>query len=270
MSAPEAPGQERDQEKVTTFTPMMWALLSDDERYAEYVRVREALSASRPSSRNLVAEVREIVKRDLRDSECVTAIENWCDSFLSASRPSVPESGKQPLKLIDALLSVPLEVYVMRDGKRHDVAISERWVDHFGPRLQIELEADPIPSSLSSPTEPNTKESSSSPLIAEAEKLLANIRAALTWTPPPGPPDPPKPRQCPHGHSLTWISPRFAICDGTDLLLLWELVPANGLGRSSSVKAITEPAALHLAHRVRDARALLTVLGSHTAKAEQP
>jgi hypothetical protein len=34
----------RPSEAITTYTPIMWAALTDDQRYEEYIRVRTALA----------------------------------------------------------------------------------------------------------------------------------------------------------------------------------------------------------------------------------
>lgn len=80
--------------------------------------------------------------------------------------------------------------------------------------------------------------------------------AALAYQPPPGPPDPPKPQTCPHGHALVWISPQVALCDGQDWELLWELVPARAC-HGASVRAVVLPAA-----RIERLEAALRELGA--------
>jgi hypothetical protein len=44
-------------EPVTTYTPMLWAVLTEEERYQEYIRVRQALSRIRQLPRYVVEEV---------------------------------------------------------------------------------------------------------------------------------------------------------------------------------------------------------------------
>ena len=39
----EAGPQEAREEAITTYTPLLWASMTDDQRWAEYVRVRSAL-----------------------------------------------------------------------------------------------------------------------------------------------------------------------------------------------------------------------------------
>ena len=52
-----------EKERVTTYTPILWATLSEDERYAEYIRVRTALAQARTEKKALAFLEREGYRR---------------------------------------------------------------------------------------------------------------------------------------------------------------------------------------------------------------
>lgn len=43
------------EERITTYTPMLWVSMSDDERYGEYIRVKQKVLALEALGRPLVA-----------------------------------------------------------------------------------------------------------------------------------------------------------------------------------------------------------------------
>lgn len=89
--------------------------------------------------------------------------------------------------------------------------------------------------------------------LAKRDATIAELRGALTFTPPPGPPDLPKPSRCIHGHAVTWITNRTAIClESTDLACIWMLVPGS-VTAPSRLETILNPEARAFAYQIKDA-----------------
>jgi len=61
---PEAPDRPQEAQRVTTYTPMLWAVLDEDARYQEYVRVLSLLARQTPEASSAPAQ--EPIRRALQ------------------------------------------------------------------------------------------------------------------------------------------------------------------------------------------------------------
>jgi hypothetical protein len=93
------------------------------------------------------------------------------------------------------------------------------------------------------------------------------LREMLQFKPPPGPPDPPKPKQCPNGHNLIWVSPTVALCEARDWEPLWILDRPGAM--ASRLRAAVHPESLSLAHAVRRALELARLRGEAAVRVEE-
>lgn len=50
-------GHEQSDERITSYTPALWAILSEDDRYAEYLRVRSELVHLRSEIEQVATEM---------------------------------------------------------------------------------------------------------------------------------------------------------------------------------------------------------------------
>ena len=84
-------------EQVTTFTPMMWATMSEDERYTEYIRVRKlaATPHEAPGHTALLTALLEKIESALTrlDKECYGVVDrSWAFDELLHLRRDIREA----------------------------------------------------------------------------------------------------------------------------------------------------------------------------------